>query len=139
MFPGLCFGKGIVENKDEEILTVTNYSYCTNRTIFILSNALAPLEGWNASKLVCFWFTITKNKKYSVVIVLEMVKISSWKTKGIFAVRVSTKKMRFMTNQNTNHDLLLSGAIKFLCSEYKYIAYSTSLSKKKSVFVCVFF
>jgi len=68
-----------------------------------------------------------------------MVKISSWKTKGIFAVRVSTKKMRFMTNQNTNHDLLLSGAIKFLCSEYKYIAYSTSLSKKKSVFVCVFF
>lgn len=43
-----------------------------------------------------------------------------------------------MTKQNTNHDLLLVRAIKikFLSSEYKYIAYSTSMNKKK-IFVLV--
>lgn len=52
-------------------------------------------------------------------------------------VRNSTEKVRLMTKQNTNHDLLLAGAIKikFLCSEYKYIVCSSFLSKKNYIFV----
>lgn len=44
MFPRLHFKRGIVENKDGEILVMMNYSCCSNRTIFILSKALVPLE-----------------------------------------------------------------------------------------------
>lgn len=44
MFSRLRFGRRIVEKKDEEILVMMNYSYRSNRTIFILNNVLAPLE-----------------------------------------------------------------------------------------------
>lgn len=129
MFPRLYWERGIVENKDEEILVMMNYSCCSNRTIFILSNALVPLETWNASKLVYCGFIIRNKKKYSIIIII------------FFFIRNSIEKIWLMTKQNTNHDLLLVRTIKikFLFSEYKYIACPTSLSKKKNIFMIGFF
>lgn len=82
---------------------------------------------------------ITKNNKYSITIILEVINIYLQKMKGLLVVRIPLKNKAY--DKTTDyHDLFLAGTIKieFLYSGYKYRECSF-LSRINCIFARVVF